>query len=114
MNRPEIYDTLELVAHHKVELFPEMTFSLAHTKEMVLAICAPIKDFIGLGCDLELKTRKFPARAESHFMNNKDNTSYGKLTTWCIKEACFKALSNAGKSIKYLKEVQKLINKLKQ
>ena len=73
-----------------------------------MAVCAKNEDFQGIGCDVEKEARKIPANSDHHFMNTQDKCSYTALERWCIKEACFKALSNANIKIKLLKEV--LIN----
>ena len=80
-------------------------YSLAHTKEMAVAVKALKEHFTGIGCDVEYAQRKMPAGSERHFLNDKDQIKLPLLESWCVKEACFKALSNSGEDIQLLKDV---------
>lgn len=78
---------------------------MAHTKGTAIAISANIDEFKGVGCDIESELRPIADGADHHFINEHDNCSYSSLEKWCIKEACFKALSNSGYDVSLLKEV---------
>lgn len=106
IKKEEQFQQLELKAYQFIEQYPKNIFSIAHTRTAAFAITANDKDFLAIGCDIESRTRKIPKNSEKHFINEYDQLKHlDLLDTWCIKEACFKALSNAGVSIKLLKEV---------
>lgn len=106
VQQAENFHKIDLKNHQFLSDFPLDIFSLAHTRGAALAVRAPKSCYLALGCDIEHLERDIPPNSQKHFLNQEDrHASYELLTLWCIKEACFKALHNAGKPIRLLKEV---------
>lgn len=107
------FRNIELLNFQKISQFPDDIFSLAHTSTnsrskltcAALALKASNEDFYGLGCDIEFQNRIIPKNSDKFFINKYDEYAGQLMELWCLKEACFKALSNAGRPIKFLKEV---------
>jgi len=97
---------LVLKNFHQIENYPHLTCSLTHSKDHSIAVCANNTSIKALGVDLEFQQRAIQNGADRFFINEEDLFSTDEaLIKWCIKEACFKALSNLGEPIKLLKEV---------
>ncbi len=99
------YQELELINFQNIELIPQQIFSLAHTETSVVVTSASKESFNGIGVDIEHQHRPIKPESAHYFINEQDQHTGDLLTQWCIKEACFKALSNSGSPIKLLKEV---------
>lgn len=99
------FNEIEVTDFHKEANHPSVTISLAHTKTYAIATVAYNNQFKGLGVDIEHQERKIKDDSLKYFKNDFDITELSTLELWCVKEACFKALSNSGQEVKLLKEV---------
>lgn len=84
---------LKLNEFHFLSDYPERLFSLAHTKDLAIAVMADKKDFRSVGVDLEFLDREVKTGSEKYFINNQDEKNLSELELWCAKEAAFKAAS---------------------
>lgn len=84
---------LQLNEFHFLENFPRLVFSLAHTRELAIAVMVELKDYRSIGVDLEFLDREVKIGSERHFINEHDDRTLSDLELWCSKEAAFKAVS---------------------
>lgn len=100
------FQTIQLQGYHKLTNFEHLTCSLTHSRGCAAALLADRIEAKGVGIDLELKSRDVTSGSERFFINPQDQFNTDELLLqWCIKEACFKALANAGEKIELLKDV---------
>lgn len=78
---------------HECQRFPGIYASLSHTKD---AAVAWVQDKRGFGIDLERRDREIKNSVWERIHNPKDSQNLDKVESWCLKEAIFKALFNAG------------------
>lgn len=94
-NYPQILETreqIEIENHTKlVKLNCTHAVSIAHTNELGMAAIG--LEIESLGIDIELQTRTIKTGIEKFFINDHDIKTLSSLELWCLKEACFKALS---------------------
>lgn len=105
--KKEVSHLLKLTEdYNSVQYFENYTCSLSHTKEDAIAVVARRDEITALGVDFEFLTREVPTRGEHHYINELDElTGLSPLEVWCIKEACFKAITGVYPECKLLKEV---------
>ncbi|MBT3584946.1 MAG: hypothetical protein HN509_08570 [Halobacteriovoraceae bacterium] len=77
-----------------VEGRPDALVSLAHTKDLAIALAASAPPYLSVGIDLEKKNRVVKEGAHRHYLNQKDDPILFErpLLGWTLKEAAFKAL----------------------
>jgi len=101
---PPPLDKIELVDFQHIKALPGHIFSVSHTKDCALVASAQAEKFKGIGVDIERVHRTIKVDSEKYFLNSDDSFQGSLLEKWCVKEACFKALSNSGEAIKLLQE----------
>ncbi len=112
-------DAPVVLDYKKIQDAPAFTCSLAHTggpnKNLSTAVGASLiaANFMaqGVGIDLEWAARPMGEGTYRRFAHKGDHASWGQseqlLWTWMVKEACFKAASNAwGDSITLINQVK--------
>ena len=99
--------TLQLQNYNSISQATTQTFSVSHNNTDAFTAMGDKSSFLGLGVDIESKQRTIKEKSTKYFINDQDAPSLDldTLQLWCIKEACFKALANAGTGITLLKEV---------
>lgn len=85
-------EELEQVDHQTLKNFPELTFSLSHTKTLVATVIASKKEHAYLGIDIESKDRQISPKVADYLNHPEDDIEFG-LVKWVIKEAAFKYFS---------------------
>jgi hypothetical protein len=91
---PEIND-LVLHGYHSLKKYPELTFSLAHTKKTGVALLGHQREFRSLGVDVELATRPVKDSIRDRIAHPADE-KLRNIEAWVLKEAVFKCVSNSG------------------
>lgn len=94
-----LFDSLELptprgksfIGHQKILGIPDWFFSLSHTKEYAGAWAIPQKLALGMGFDIELKTREISEEIFKR-MHHPDDFNMGLVSHWAVKEAVYKSL----------------------
>lgn len=84
---------LKLSSFHQLEMFPHLTVSLSHTKELGAAMIAERKDFRSIGLDIEHEERIVKDMIRERIAHPEDK-NLRNIEIWCLKEAVFKALMN--------------------
>lgn len=97
---------LELNEFQFIRETPSIRYSITHTRNLSFVSSCPKVLSTGIGIDCEAKERTMKPGAEKYFEHAGDQHRFSKLEAWCLKEAGFKAYSNAGHDIKLLKEIQ--------
>lgn len=75
---------------------PEVTGSFSHTRELALAVLAPIGNFAAIGCDIEPRLR-LPEDVRDQVLSESERAAIADWPDWCdrlvfsAKEAAFKA-----------------------
>lgn len=92
--KPEIND-LVLNGYHSLEKYPEVIFSLAHTKQTGVALMGLKKEFKALGVDVEIESRPVKDSIRDRIAHPADE-SLRNIEAWVLKEAVFKCVSNSG------------------
>lgn len=86
----EIVNHLHLLGH------PEQLVSLSHTKTHAIAMLGLAPKYKSVGVDIERLDRPIKVDSQKYFEREEDHfehPTHRNLYLWCIKEACFKALS---------------------
>jgi phosphopantetheinyl transferase (holo-ACP synthase) len=98
--RPELlFETMDLpsprgkpfVGHQKILGLPQWMFSLSHTKEYAGAWMAPQQVGLGVGFDIELKSREVTEEIFKRF-HHPDDINMNLTNHWAVKEAAYKSL----------------------
>jgi phosphopantetheinyl transferase (holo-ACP synthase) len=108
-------DDLNIVDHHSLKNHPNLLVSLAHTRGMAAAACAPQgPKLFGVGIDCEALSRNVKESYQSKF-KREDDQFQSPLHLWCAKEAAFKASSYYWKKEKtfVLKDISVVHDKFK-
>lgn len=84
---------IRLDHHHFLNSFPGLHASLSHTKD---AAVAWVRNHKGHGIDLERLDRPIKESIWERIHHPQDDKGLTRLELWCLKEAAFKALYNAG------------------
>lgn len=92
--RVEIPD-LKVINYHQLELHPQLTVSLSHTKNCGAAIVAERTEFRAVGIDIEEEGRIVKDSILERISHPKDQ-NLRNIELWCMKEAVFKTLMNTG------------------
>lgn len=96
---------LKLNEFHFLESYPDFVFSLAHTKEIAIAVMAEKMNYPFIGVDIEFNDREIKYGSERHYINQYDDRSLTDLELWCAKESAFKATSSLYKKNFVLKDL---------
>lgn len=96
---------LNLKHHQFLDSYPDDRFSLSHTKSFAVVLRTKKRSTLGIGVDCEKQDRKMKDGACKYFLSKKDSTTLSPLECWSVKEAGFKAFSNANLPIQLIKEV---------
>ncbi|MFY7992225.1 MAG: 4'-phosphopantetheinyl transferase family protein [Bacteriovoracaceae bacterium] len=86
-------EKLTLTHHHQLRFYPDYFVSLSHTKEAAMAW---VRTTRGHGIDLERADRVLKDSILERIRHTDDNSALSPIELWCLKEAAFKALFNAG------------------
>lgn len=81
----------EFDGHHRLKHHPEFMFSLSHSKDWAGAWVLPNSTALGVGLDLELKSRKISHEVFQR-MHHPDDVNLDLTVHWAIKEAAYKSL----------------------
>ncbi len=94
MKGPELKsDDLEIIDHHVLKNHQNLLVSLAHTRGLAAAVCAPKSSHLhGIGIDCESCERPVRPSYLTKFETSQDRYK-DPLSLWCAKEAAFKACS---------------------
>ncbi len=87
---------LQLIDYNRLKVTDSFTLSLSHTKKWGAAVTAPADSYLGLGIDIELKSREIKSAVFNRIRHVNDH-DLPPLQVWCLKEAVFKTLMNARK-----------------
>ena len=87
---------LVLSGYHSLAKFPELTFSLSHTRKTGVALLGRTKDFHSLGVDVERSDRAVKDSLRDKICHPDDEAKLRNIELWVLKEAAFKCLSNSG------------------
>jgi 4'-phosphopantetheinyl transferase EntD len=89
-------DTVEIKNHLHIQGHPEQLVSLSHTKTHAIAMMGLTPSYKSIGVDIERLDRPIKKESQKYFEREEDefeHPTHRNLYLWCIKEACFKALS---------------------
>lgn len=86
---------LRLLDYSTLEILPQYTISLSHTKGAGAALIAEKDVFKSVGLDIELDDRVVKNNVAERISHPNDQ-KIRKIELWCLKEAAFKALMNSG------------------
>ena len=96
----------KIIDHDSFEGLPDWKVSLSHTVDAGFVAAVSDPKIVGLGVDIESRSRKITPRAAKFFINEKDNaTNISLIEFWTKKEAVFKAVSPHFKEVNLLKKV---------
>ena len=87
---------LQLIDYNRIKVTDSFTLSLSHTKKWGAAVTAPAGSYLGLGIDIESKSREIKSAVLNRIRHVNDH-DLPPLQAWCLKEAIFKTLMNAQK-----------------
>lgn len=96
----------QIINHDSFQGLPEWKVSLSHTVDagFVAAISDP--NILGIGVDIESRSREITPNAAKFFINEQDNASdLSLIEFWTKKEAVFKAVSPHFKEVNLLKKI---------
>lgn len=89
-------NTLTLKKFSSLEIFPDLTLSLSHTKTWGGAVLGDLAEYVSLGIDIEEDSRVVKDGVIEKISHPRDE-NLRKIEIWVLKEAAFKCLMNSGK-----------------